>query len=205
MALVDYFLKIDGIQGESQDKTHKNEIEIMSFGWGATNTGTALVGGGGFAYVFTRSGASWSQQAKLAASDGTAMGSSAALSGDTALLGAPSWNTSSDVNSAAADGAHGDYFGYSVALSGDTALVGPEMDSVPYGPHQGSAYVFVRSGTNWSQQAQLTAAGGGPYAPTSRPRTRPPGLPGDGSRGFRRCRRSWPAPRSWVRSGLPRR
>ena len=46
MALADYFLKIDGIQGESQDKTHKNEIEIMSFGWGATNTGTALVGGG---------------------------------------------------------------------------------------------------------------------------------------------------------------
>ena len=151
----------------------------------ALSGNTALVGGGGFAYVFTRSGASWSQQAKLAASDGTAMGSSAALSGDTALLGAPGWNTSSDVNSAqgtayvfvrsgdswsqqaqltAADGAHGDYFGYSVALSGDTALVGPEMDSVPYGPHQGSAYVFVRSGTNWSQQAQLTASDGGPYA-----------------------------------------
>ncbi len=40
MAAVDYFLKIDGIQGESQDKTHKNEIQLDSFSWGATNAGT---------------------------------------------------------------------------------------------------------------------------------------------------------------------
>jgi type VI secretion system secreted protein Hcp len=46
MALVDYFLKIDGIQGESADKTHKNEIEIESFSWGANQTGTASRGGG---------------------------------------------------------------------------------------------------------------------------------------------------------------
>ena len=46
MATVDYFLKIDGIQGESQDKTHKNEIQIESFSWGQVNTGTASTGGG---------------------------------------------------------------------------------------------------------------------------------------------------------------
>ncbi len=46
MAIVDYFLKIDGIPGESQDKTHKNEIEIQSFSWGAVQTGTASHGGG---------------------------------------------------------------------------------------------------------------------------------------------------------------
>ena len=46
MALVDYFLKIDGIQGESQDKTHKNEIQIESFSWGAANSGTSGYGGG---------------------------------------------------------------------------------------------------------------------------------------------------------------
>jgi type VI secretion system secreted protein Hcp len=46
MAAVDYFLKIDGIQGESQDKTHKNEIEIESFSWGENNSGTAAKGGG---------------------------------------------------------------------------------------------------------------------------------------------------------------
>jgi type VI secretion system secreted protein Hcp len=46
MALVDYFLKIDGIQGESQDSKHKNEIEIESFSWGAHQAGTASAGGG---------------------------------------------------------------------------------------------------------------------------------------------------------------
>jgi type VI secretion system secreted protein Hcp len=34
MAQVDYFLKIDGIEGESQDKKHKGEIEVESFSWG---------------------------------------------------------------------------------------------------------------------------------------------------------------------------
>jgi type VI secretion system secreted protein Hcp len=43
---VDYFLKIEGIQGESMDKTHKGEIEIESWSWGATQTGTASRGGG---------------------------------------------------------------------------------------------------------------------------------------------------------------
>jgi len=43
---VDYFLKIDGIQGESQDKAHKNEIQLESFSWGAIQAGTASHGGG---------------------------------------------------------------------------------------------------------------------------------------------------------------
>lgn len=47
MALVDYFLKIDTIDGESQDKTHKAEIQLMSFSWGETNAGTFSAGGGG--------------------------------------------------------------------------------------------------------------------------------------------------------------
>ena len=46
MAAVDYFLKIDGIQGEAQDKTHKNEIQLESFSWGEVNAGTASAGGG---------------------------------------------------------------------------------------------------------------------------------------------------------------
>jgi len=46
MAMVDYFLKIDGIEGESQDSKHKNEIEIESFSWGEVQTGTASHGGG---------------------------------------------------------------------------------------------------------------------------------------------------------------
>ena len=46
MAAVDYFLKITGIDGEAQDKTHKNEIHLESFSWGAANVGSASTGGG---------------------------------------------------------------------------------------------------------------------------------------------------------------
>lgn len=46
-AAVDYFLKIDGIEGESTDAKHKNEIEILSFSWGVANTATPTAGGGG--------------------------------------------------------------------------------------------------------------------------------------------------------------
>ncbi|MBS1812092.1 MAG: type VI secretion system tube protein Hcp [Acidobacteria bacterium] len=47
MAAVDYFLKIDGIPGESQDSKHKGEIDIESFSWGATQSGAHAAGGGG--------------------------------------------------------------------------------------------------------------------------------------------------------------
>lgn len=44
---VDYFLKIDGIEGESADAKHKNEIDLLSFSWGVSNSGTMAYGGGG--------------------------------------------------------------------------------------------------------------------------------------------------------------
>ncbi len=44
---VDLFLKIDGIPGESKDGKHKDEIDVLSFSWGATQTGTFAGGGGG--------------------------------------------------------------------------------------------------------------------------------------------------------------
>ncbi|MGH9278258.1 MAG: Hcp family type VI secretion system effector [Acidimicrobiales bacterium] len=47
MATVDYFLKIDGVDGESTDDKHKGELEIESFSWGLSNSGSAAHGGGG--------------------------------------------------------------------------------------------------------------------------------------------------------------
>ncbi|HEV8541841.1 MAG TPA: type VI secretion system tube protein Hcp, partial [Verrucomicrobiae bacterium] len=47
MAQVDYFLKIEGIEGESTDDKHKNEIDIESWSWGETNAGSHAFGGGG--------------------------------------------------------------------------------------------------------------------------------------------------------------
>lgn len=43
---IDFFLKIDGIDGESQDSKHKNEIELLSWSWGASQSGTSGYGGG---------------------------------------------------------------------------------------------------------------------------------------------------------------
>jgi type VI secretion system secreted protein Hcp len=44
---VDYFLKIEGIDGESTDGKHGGEIDVESWSWGATNSGTSAGGGGG--------------------------------------------------------------------------------------------------------------------------------------------------------------
>jgi len=47
MAAGDYFLKIDGIEGETKQKGHEKEIEILSFSFGETNQGTFSASGGG--------------------------------------------------------------------------------------------------------------------------------------------------------------
>lgn len=44
---VDMFLKLDGIKGESKDHKHSGEIDIYSFSWGLSQTGSMHVGGGG--------------------------------------------------------------------------------------------------------------------------------------------------------------
>lgn len=45
---VDMFLKIEGeIQGESQDKSHKGDIDVLAWSWGMSNSGTFHTGGGG--------------------------------------------------------------------------------------------------------------------------------------------------------------
>ena len=134
----------------------------------------------GSAYVFTRSGTAWTQQSKLTASDGEAgdlFGMSVSVSGDTAVVGAglDHAGASLDIGAAyvflrtgniwqqqaklvAGDGAVGDTFGISVGISGDTVVVGSYLDNVGANVDQGSAYIFVRTGTAWSQQAKLLAS-----------------------------------------------
>ncbi len=46
MAKGDIFLKIDDVKGESQDDAHKNEIDVLSWSWGAAQAGSSQVGGG---------------------------------------------------------------------------------------------------------------------------------------------------------------
>jgi hypothetical protein len=134
----------------------------------------------GSAYVFTRTGTTWSQQAKLIVSDGEPggyFGCSVSLDGDTALIGAPRDDDNGyDSGSAyvfirtgttwtqqakllATDGAYWDHFGISVSLDGDTALIGAPDDN-DNGQESGSAYVFTRNGIIWTQQTKLLASDG---------------------------------------------
>ena len=137
----------------------------------------------GSAYVFARSGSTWTQQAKLTSPSGDPgdlFGVAVSHFGDTAVIGAylqeigpitdqgSAWVFSRigstwigpDLKGIASDGAAGDQFGISIAVSGDTAIVGARADDIGANTDQGSAYVFVRSGSTWVQQAKLTAFDG---------------------------------------------
>lgn len=119
------------------------------------------------------------QQTRLTAFDGQShdeFGRDVAVDGDTAVVGVPyedyysspgvvyvfvrsggTWSLQATLR--AADGANNEWFGRSVAVSGDTIVVGAPRH--PWGPDStGSAYVFTRAGTTWSQRAELTAADG---------------------------------------------
>ncbi len=138
----------------------------------------------GSAYVFVRSGTSWTQQAKLIASDAVSsalFGNAVSIEGGTALIGADdddhtAGGYDSDEGSAyvfvrsgaswsqqakliASDAEWYDEFGSSVSLSGDTAVIGSHWSDDPVS-HAGAAYVFVRSGTSWTEQAKLLASDG---------------------------------------------
>jgi type VI secretion system secreted protein Hcp len=43
---VDMFIKIDTVDGESRDKVHKKEIDVLAWSWGISNSGSAHTGGG---------------------------------------------------------------------------------------------------------------------------------------------------------------
>jgi type VI secretion system secreted protein Hcp len=47
MAAVDYFMKFEGIKGESVDAKHKDEIDVESWSWGETRSGAGGAGSGG--------------------------------------------------------------------------------------------------------------------------------------------------------------
>lgn len=144
------------------------------FGYSVAISGdTIVVGSISAAYVFVKSGVHWVQQASLPIAGGAV-----AISGDTLVAGPfvyvranNSWTQQAFLTSSDSDG--DDSFGiYSVSISGETIVVGaPEEDSKATGVNgnqnddsstdSGAAYVFVRQGTNWIQQAYLKASNTG--------------------------------------------
>jgi hypothetical protein len=147
----------------------------------------------GAAYVFVRSGSNWIQQAYLKSPNTQVeglFGHAVSASDDTVVIGAlgegsgsgaayvfvrngTNWSQQGYLRASNMDAR--DQFGWSVALSGETVAVGaPFEDSNATGVNgnqtdnsgyeSGAGYVFVREGTNWSQQAYLKASntGGAP-------------------------------------------
>ncbi|WP_433928548.1 DNRLRE domain-containing protein [Sorangium cellulosum] len=121
----------------------------------------------GAAYPVTVDPLAASERTALIGVDGSTQvhlsGAAIAISGDTAVVGAPGSAAYVFVKSGGAwtqqarlvpsDGGAGGYFGRSVAVSADTIVVGALGGA-------GAAYVFVRSGGAWSEQARLVASGG---------------------------------------------
>jgi hypothetical protein len=215
-----YPLTIDPVIQQTYLKA-SNAEQYDAFGWSVAISGDTVVVGAHFedsngtggesdnsapqagaAYVFVRSGAAWSQQAYLKASNANAgdrFGVSVAISGDTVVVGAPeedsngtggeSDNSASKAGAAyvfvrsgatwsqqaylkASNAESNDIFGYvySVAISGDTVVVGAPLEdsngmdeSDNSASKAGAAYVFVRSGATWSQQAYLKASNAEQY------------------------------------------
>ena len=148
---------------------------------GAGNEDTSAVNAGAV-YIFTRSGSTWTQQAKIQASDPQAedkFGNSSFISGDgdTVIVGAEGEDTGGTSAGAAYiftrsgstwtqqakiqsdDIQASDIFGWSVSISGDgnTAIVGARAEDTT-ASNAGAAYIFTRSGSTWSQQAKIQAS-----------------------------------------------
>jgi hypothetical protein len=140
--------------------------------------------GTGAAYVFTRSGTTWTEDAKLTAFDGANadnFGATVAISGGTIVVGAPrdtlttsiegsayvfvgggsSWSLEQKLT--ASDASADDDFGASISLDGDRVAIGADTAGPSPSDESGAAYVFDRVGTTWSQSARLNAAFRGPF------------------------------------------
>ncbi len=141
----------------------------------------------GAAYVFTRVGATWTQQQILmpsASEPGDCFGFAVAVSADgaTIVIGAPAItlfdNEPNPATNAAyvfardgatwtqrqtliaGDTAHGDFYGIAVAISGDGATTA--VGATATKGDTGAAYIFARGSGGWTQQRELSADDGAP-------------------------------------------
>ena len=126
-------------------------------------------GSEGAAYVLVHDGITWNEQAQLLVNEGAngKVGARVALHNDTALVGAVRRNRvrvflrdgttwSEQATLSPESGAGSSFFGTSLGLSHDTALVGDQDARNKINTRTGAAFVFVRDGTTWSQQAKLS-------------------------------------------------
>jgi hypothetical protein len=144
---------------------------------GAVCDDNSSINDAGSAYIFVRSGSTWTEQAKIVASDAGAndeFGVSVAISGDTVLVGAARDDNTAGIDAGsvyvfsrkvsswseqarlvASNATKGKFFGNAIAMSGAAAVIGSFNAS--------SAYIFGRTNGLWSEQAILTPSNGGGY------------------------------------------
>ena len=134
----------------------------------------------GSAYIFKRDGTTWTEEAKLLPSDGQyreRFGYSVSIDGDYVIIGANNDDDNGEDSGSAyifkrdgttwieqakllpSDGATENQFGISVSIDGDYAIIGAYRDD-DNGEWSGSAYVFKRDGTTWTQQTKLLPSDG---------------------------------------------
>lgn len=150
---------------------------------GAINDDVGANADQGSAYVFSRDGGVWTQHVKLTATDGAAsdfFGFSVSISGNIAVAGTAPLTTgprqgaayvfvrngslwNQEARLTANDSTEDDFFGRSVAISGASVVIGAGRANVGANPSQGGAYIFVRTGGIWTQQAKLLANDGLAY------------------------------------------
>jgi FG-GAP repeat protein len=187
------FVRANGSWREVQKLTSSDGVAFDTFGSAVAVHGRIIVVGApnkdvdkdnfitGEAYVFARATGTWNQTQTLVASDSglfAAFGFSVALSGNTALIGAPHATANGHAAQGAVytfavangiltetqmitsdDGASNDTFGSSVALSGRRALIGAFSAVNPNGS-KGEVYPFRQVGGSWSQVGRITASDG---------------------------------------------
>ena len=181
------FTESGGTWSQVQQLVAADGASYDEFGYSVALDGTNAVIGAifadsyyGAAYIFTDSGGTWNQEAKLSAGDGASsdgFGTAVAISGTTALVSAPNHTVGGNVQQGvtyvftdsggawsqqqeltAGDGAAYAYFGIPIVLDGATAFIGAPDAAVNGTDYAGAVYVFTESGGTYSQQQELTAS-----------------------------------------------
>jgi hypothetical protein len=190
-----YIFALSGGSWSQEAKIQSSDIQASDyFGYrvSMSGDGTKVIVGAnqestgatyaGAAYIFAYSSGSWSQEAKIQASDKQAddeFGQSVSMSSDgtKVIVGAwqedtggsnagaayifalsgGSWDTGTKIQ--ASDKQDSDRFGYSVSMNSDgtKVIVGAWQDDTG-GSNAGAAYIFALSGGSWSQQAKIQAS-----------------------------------------------
>ncbi len=170
----------DGAAGDRFGHTLAIDGDIMAVG--AYRDDDMCPGGGscntGSVHIYRKSNGQWTHETELHPDDlaaGDQFGRAVALSGNTLLVGSPldddagsasgsayvftftggQWTQQAKLT--AADAAGGDSFGDAVAIADDIAIIGALLDDHSAGNNAGSAYIFQRFKTTWTQTRKLMA------------------------------------------------